>query len=65
MRIEWLKIQPIGKLTSEQVLTKYMEGEPDYIKYAINGWDTIFFNRPFWYNDYMVPVNAVLTSASS
>ena len=64
MRIEWLKNQPTGKLTGEQVLTQFMEGEPDYIKFAISGWDTIYFSRKFWFSDYYAPVAAVLATSS-
>lgn len=56
MQIEWLKIQPIEDLTSEQVLTKYMEGEANYIKFRIHEWDAIYFSTRFWHDSYFQPV---------
>ena len=64
MRIEWLKNQPIGNLTGEQVLAQYMEGEPNYMKFAISGWDTIYLSKKFWFSDYFAPVAAVLATSS-
>lgn len=60
MKIEWLKIQPTEDLTSEQVLTKYMEGEAKYIKFSIQEWDAIYFSRWFWYENYFQPVQSHL-----
>lgn len=43
MRVEFLKTPSTGNLNSEQVLTDYMEGEPDFIKLTTNNLDVIYF----------------------
>lgn len=57
MRVEFLRIQPIRDMTGEQVLTKFMEGDPGYIKFAIRSFDAVYVNERFWNDSYYAPVH--------
>lgn len=56
MRVEFLKIQPKENLLGEQILTKYMEDEPGYIKFAIRAFDAVYVNPKFFNYSYYAPV---------